>query len=55
MIPPPYGSGEWQLFDVVKDPGEAQDLSNRMPDRLDDLRSAWDRYAKDVGVILPEE
>jgi arylsulfatase len=55
MIPPPYGSGEWQLFDVVKDPGEAQDLSNRMPDRLDELRSAWDRYAKDVGVILPEE
>ena len=24
MIPPPYGSGVWQLFNVVEDPGEAE-------------------------------
>ena len=55
MIPAPYGSGVWQLFNVAEDPGEAKDLSKRMPDRLEDLKAAWDAYAADVGVILPEE
>jgi arylsulfatase len=54
MVPPPYGTGVWQLFDVAEDPGEAKDLSKSMPDRLEVLKAAWDRYAKDVGVVLPE-
>ena len=47
-------TGEWRLFDVVKDPGEAEDLSEEMPDKLKSLIAAWDRYAEEVGVILPE-
>jgi arylsulfatase len=54
MIPKPFGIGEWQLFNVVEDPGEAKDLSKVMPDKLKTLKAAWDRYAKDVGVVLPE-
>ena len=54
MVPAPYGKGIWQLFDVAEDPGEARDLSKRMPDRLETLKAAWDQYAKDVGVVLGE-
>jgi arylsulfatase len=54
MVPKPYGTGKWQLFNVVKDPGEAKDLSLAMPDKLRGLLDAWGRYAKEVGVILPE-
>jgi arylsulfatase A-like enzyme len=54
MVPEPYGTGEWRLYDVVKDPGEAKDLSAAMPDKLKTLKAAWDRYAKNVGVVLPE-
>ena len=54
MIPEPYGNGVWQLFDVAKDPGETKDLSKGMPDKLEALKTAWDEYAKDVGVVLPE-
>jgi arylsulfatase len=54
MIPKPYGAGIWQLFNVADDPGEAQDLSKSMPDKLKTLQVAWDRYAKEVGVLLPE-
>jgi arylsulfatase len=53
-IPAPYGTGDWQLFNVVEDPGEAKDLSKVMPDKLNTLEAAWDRYEKDVGVVLPE-
>jgi len=54
MVPGPYGKGEWQLFNLARDPGEARDLSETMPDKLKTLKAAWDRYAKDVGVVLPE-
>lgn len=53
MVPPPYGTGGWQLFNVAIDPGEANDLSMSMPDKLESLKAAWDRYATDVGVIPP--
>jgi arylsulfatase len=54
LVPEPYGAGEWKLFNVVADPGEADDLSSEMPEKLESLKAAWDRYAKDVGVILAE-
>jgi len=39
--------GEWQLFDVVKDPGESKDLSESMPEKLETLKTAWDQYANE--------
>jgi arylsulfatase len=50
-VPEPYGPGEWQLFNVAEDPGEANDLAESMPDKLESLKAAWERYAADVGVV----
>ena len=55
MVPAPYGTGEWQLFNVAEDPGEAKDLSNTMPDKLEILKTEWDRYATEVGVVPSEQ
>jgi arylsulfatase len=52
MIPKPYGTGDWRLFNVVTDPGEANNLSKVMPDKLETLKAAWEQYATDVGVVL---
>lgn len=49
-----YGTGEWELFNVVLDPGESVDLSEEMPEKLHELIAAWEEYAKEVGVVLPE-
>ena len=54
MVPKPYGTGESRLHNIAKDPGEANDLSKQMPKELKTLIAAWDEYAKDVGVVLPE-
>ena len=51
-IPKPDGNGEWQLFNVVKDPGEANNLAAKQPEKLEALKVAWEQYASDVGVIL---
>ena len=55
MVAPPYGPGEWQLFDVAIDPGETTDLASEMPVLLEELQSAWERYAQEVGVVSPAE
>jgi arylsulfatase len=51
-VAPPYGTGEWQLYNVVDDPGETQNLAGEKPELLNKLKAAWDRYAGDVGVVL---
>jgi arylsulfatase len=51
-VSPPYGTGTWHLYNLADDPGETRDLSKKHPEILKKLRAAWDRYAKDVGVVL---
>ena len=48
------GSGDWQLYNLAEDPGEQVDLSTQHPDIRTRLIAAWERYADEVGVILPE-
>jgi len=54
-IAPPYGSGDWQLYHVVQDPGETRNLASERPNLLAILRAAWHRYAQDVGVVIGED
>jgi arylsulfatase len=54
-VAPPFGDGQWALYNVVEDPGETQDLSNEQRQTLDRLIEAWDRYAANVGVVLMEQ
>jgi arylsulfatase len=51
-VAPPYGTGEWHLYNIVDDPGETDNLASKQPEKLKELKAAWDDYAKDVGVIL---
>lgn len=49
------GDGTWRLFNVAQDPGETRDLVLAEPERAKALIQAWDVYARDVGVILPDK
>jgi len=51
LVPPPFGIGEWQLYNLSKDPGETNDLSKRYPEKLEELKAAWKQYADEVGVV----
>ncbi|MEM7078461.1 MAG: arylsulfatase [Pseudomonadota bacterium] len=52
--PPPYGTGQWQLYHVGRDPGEQEDLVEEHPEVLADLLQGYARYAEEVGVIVPD-
>ncbi|KAJ7881930.1 alkaline-phosphatase-like protein [Mycena leptocephala] len=51
FIPKPKGPERWQLYNLVSDPGETDDLSEKHPDRLQHLIKLWDQYVLETGVI----
>lgn len=50
----PFGTSDWQLFDLSTDPGETVDLADQEPGVMQRLVTAWEEYAADVGVVPPE-
>jgi arylsulfatase len=49
----PYGTGNWELFDLAADPAERLDLAAQNPEKLQALLGLWDEYAKANNVIVP--
>ncbi len=47
----PVGDNRWHLFNIVTDPGETNDLSADMPQRLQSMLAAYDRYVETNGVL----
>jgi arylsulfatase len=49
-LPVPMGSGQWELYDLEKDPGETTDLTALFPEVKEQLINAWNEYAKQNEV-----
>ncbi|MEM1111720.1 MAG: arylsulfatase [Pseudomonadota bacterium] len=54
VMPPPYASGNYELYNIQADPGEANDLSQQESERLAAMIKLWEAYVADNGVILPD-
>ena len=52
-LPKPFGLGDWQLYNLARDPGELNDLSSRQPELRQELISIWQLYAQETRVVLP--
>jgi arylsulfatase len=52
-IESPLGPNDWQLFDLVADVSERNDLADTNKKKLRELRQLWEEYADEVGVVLP--
>ena len=48
----PIGTGEWELYNLVEDPAETNDLSATYPEIRNELISDWKNYAEEVGVVF---
>jgi arylsulfatase/uncharacterized sulfatase len=49
---PPYGTGAWQLFDIVRDPGETRDLALALPAQFKAMQADFAAYAA-ADKVLP--
>lgn len=48
---PPYGDGEYYLYDVASDPGETEDMKEAEPERFAAMMTAYRDYAASVGAL----
>jgi len=46
----PLGDGQWRLFDIVNDPGEAKDLRQELPERFERMLRAYQAFTLDNRV-----
>lgn len=44
-LPQPFGSGNWELYDIKNDPAETSDLSVQFPEIKNQLIDEWNEYA----------
>lgn len=53
FIPKPRGPERWQLYNLAKDPGEVNDLSEypEHAERMSAMLKLWDQYVLETGVI----
>lgn len=49
----PYGTEEWELFNLTEDVAERRDLASERPDKVKALRALWDDYVSANKVVLP--
>jgi len=50
-MPPPFGPGDWQLYNLKDDPAEMVDLSDQDPSRRAEMIVQWEQYRDDTGVL----
>ena len=49
----PFGTGDWELFDLSTDPGERNNLAAKSPNKVVAMLELWDQYVVENNVILP--
>ncbi len=47
----PVGDGQWHLYNILKDPGETQDLQQELPELFLSMQADYAKWAKANGVL----
>ena len=54
-MPEPWGTGDWNLYNLKTDLAERHDLAAKEPEKLAEMKALWEQYAADNNVILPDQ
>jgi len=50
-MPPPFASGNWELYNLAVDPGEMHNLAGEHPERLQEMVAMWEQYKTNNEVL----
>lgn len=48
-------NGGWQLFDLAHDLSETNNLAAEHPDKVREMKTLWNNWARSVGLNVPED
>jgi len=51
----PFDESDFELFDVIADPGETRNLAEEEPEIFAELIDLWRTKRQELGIILPED
>ena len=54
-LEPPFDEKFFELHDLSVDPGEAHNLAEAEPEKLEELTKLWQKQRKKLGIVLPED
>ena len=46
-------NGVWNLYNLVNDADQITNVADQHPDIIQKMKTAYEKYATDVGVIIP--
>jgi len=50
----PYGSSNWELYNLKNDISQNHNLADAQPEILNELIEGWEEYVRANGVVLPD-
>ena len=53
-LEPPFGTGEWELYDLSVDLAEQKDVSSTNTELVAEMERHWQAYAEENHVVLPK-
>ncbi|MEE4162259.1 MAG: arylsulfatase [Woeseiaceae bacterium] len=54
-LDPPFDESAFELFDIVEDPGETNDLAATHPEKYEELIELWRAERRRLGIVLPQD
>ncbi len=54
-LEPPFAESEFELFNVIEDPGETTNLRDARADKFAELLELWRQERRKLGIVLPED
>ncbi len=48
-----HPTGKWQLYNLVNDPGQNNNVADQNQDLLQKMIAAYQNYSKEVGIVIP--
>jgi hypothetical protein len=48
-----HPTGKWQLYNIVKDPAQNNNVADQNPALLHKMIAAYQNFSKNVGIVIP--
>lgn len=53
-LEPPFGTGQWELYDLATDLGEQNNVAANHSELVTEMEKLWQAYATENNVVLPK-